>query len=172
MTCTSRLLASIAPCALAAGCAGSMPANGAADVQWQAFLPRFELATERFINGDNTLWRELASQADDASVMGAWGAFETGWAQAGPRYDWAAARFLPSGAKLQVQYLSVNVSGSLASTVSIERSTALVVGMPQPMPLQLRVTHLFRKEQGAWKLLHRHADPMLAKTAPADTFQR
>jgi ketosteroid isomerase-like protein len=172
MTCTPRLLASIVPCALAVGCAGSMPTNGAGDVQWQAFLPRFELATERFINGDNTLWRELASQADDASVMGAWGAFETGWAQAGPRYDWAAARFLPSSAKLQVQYLSVNVSGSLASTVSIERSTALVVGVPQAAPLQLRVTHLFRKEQGAWKLLHRHADPLLAKTSPADTFQR
>ena len=33
--------------------------------------------------------------------------------------------------------------------------------------MSLRVTHLFRKEQGEWKLLHRHADPLMSKTAPA-----
>jgi ketosteroid isomerase-like protein len=33
--------------------------------------------------------------------------------------------------------------------------------------MSLGVTHLFRKEQGEWKLLHRHADPLMSKTAPA-----
>jgi hypothetical protein len=31
---------------------------------------------------------------------------------------------------------------------------------------------LFRKEQGEWRLIHRHADPILAKTAPPATLQR
>jgi ketosteroid isomerase-like protein len=34
------------------------------------------------------------------------------------------------------------------------------------------VTHVFRKKGGTWKLMHRHADPLIAKTAPAATFAR
>jgi ketosteroid isomerase-like protein len=40
-------------------------------------------------------------------------------------------------------------------------------GATEPAAMSLRVTHLFRKEQGEWKLLHRHADPLMSKTAAA-----
>jgi ketosteroid isomerase-like protein len=83
-----------------------------------------------------------------------------------PRYEWAAARFEESGASVQFQYLSSGVSGELAYTVAIERSRVRIVGQEEPAAMSLRVTHLFRKEQGEWKLLHRHADPLMGKTAP------
>jgi ketosteroid isomerase-like protein len=38
--------------------------------------------------------------------------------------------------------------------------------------MQLRVTHVFGKENGQWKLLHRHADPLIGKSAPGDVLQR
>jgi ketosteroid isomerase-like protein len=142
------------------------------DASFQAFLPRFERATERFINGDPTLWKEIASRRDDATIMGAWGAFEQGWNEVGPRYDWAAARFKPSGAQLKVEYLTSSVSGDLAYTVAIERSTALIVGQDQPAPLTLRVTHVFRQENGVWRLMHRQADPLINKTAPGAVVQK
>jgi ketosteroid isomerase-like protein len=142
------------------------------DPELGAFMRRFEQATSRFINGDNAGWLAHASRRPDATIMGAWGAYEAGWAEVGPRYDWAAARFKPSGATLQVEYLARGHSGELAYTVAIERSTALVVGQDRPRALELRVTHVFRKEDGAWKLMHRHADPLITKTAPAATFAR
>ena len=37
--------------------------------------------------------------------------------------------------------------------------------------MALRVTHIFRKEDGAWKLILRHADPLVAKTAPASVWK-
>jgi ketosteroid isomerase-like protein len=102
--------------------------------------------------------------------MGGWGAYERGWAEVGPRYDWAAARFKPSGASLTVEYLASGVSVDLAYTVAIERAESLVVGQDKPRLHELRVTHLFRKEDGEWKLIHRHADPLMAKTAPDAVF--
>ena len=130
------------------------------------FLPHFERGIERFLNGDATLWKSNASHDADGTIMGAWGDYEKGWTELEPRYDWAAARFEESGATVQFQYLSSDVSGDLAYTVAIERSTVRLVGQKEPAAMSLRVTHLFRREQGEWKLVHRHADPLMSKTSP------
>jgi ketosteroid isomerase-like protein len=130
------------------------------------FLLRFEHGIERFLNGDASLWKSNVSQEADGTIMGAWGDYEKGWGELASRYDWAAARFEESGARVQFQYLSTGVSGDLAYTVAIERSSVRIVGQKDLANMRLRVTHLFRKEQGEWKLLHRHADPLMSKTAP------
>ena len=148
------------------------PQARTADPGWRAFLPQFEQAANRFVNGDPTAWKQNSSRRDDATIMGAWGAFEKGWSEVSARYDWAAARLLESGAKIEVEYLSSGVSGDLAYTVAIERSVARVIDQDKPSPMALRVTHIFRKENGTWKLLHRHADPIMTKTAPATVLRK
>jgi ketosteroid isomerase-like protein len=142
------------------------------DSSLRAFLPRFEEGINRFINGDNILWKQNASHRDDATIMGGWGSHAKGWDKVDPWYDWAAARFRESGAKVKIEYISSAVSGELAYTVAIERSEALVAGQDKPMPMALRVTHIFRKENGVWKLVHRHADPLIDKTAPAAVLKK
>jgi ketosteroid isomerase-like protein len=151
---------------------GALSQTGAGDSSLRSFLLRFEEGTGRFINGDNTLWKQNASRRDDVTIMGGWGGHAKGWDKVSPWYDWAAARFRESGAKVNVEYISSAVSGDLAYTVSIERSEALVAGQDKPAPMALRVTHVFRKEDGAWKLVHRHADPLIDKTAPATVLQK
>jgi len=42
---------------------------------------------------------------------------------------------------------------------------------PGTAPMTLRVTHAFRKEDGRWRLLHRHADPLVETTAPASVLK-
>ena len=144
----------------------------AADPSLKEFLPRFEEGISRFINGDPGLWKENASRRDDVTIMGAWGAYEKGWAEAGPRYDWASARLNESGAKVKIEYLSSGVSGDLAYTVAIERSEVRLAGQDKAAPMPLRVTHILRKEDGVWKLVHRHADPLIGKTAPPAVLQK
>jgi ketosteroid isomerase-like protein len=38
--------------------------------------------------------------------------------------------------------------------------------------MPLRVTNIFQKENGEWKLLHHHADPIMNKTAPAAVLEK
>jgi len=45
-------------------------------------------------------------------------------------------------------------------------------GQQNPTQRALRVTQIFRKEGGAWKLLHRHADPLMEKKAPSAVPQK
>jgi ketosteroid isomerase-like protein len=152
--------------------ATSQTESVSAEESFREFLARFEEGTSRFINGDPTLWKANASQRDDVTIMGAWGAAEVGWDEAGARYDWAAARFLESGAKVNVEYLASGVSGDFAYTIANEHSEALIVGQDKLAPMALRVTHLFRLEDGEWKLIHRHADPLMEKTAPDTVLQQ
>jgi ketosteroid isomerase-like protein len=138
------------------------------DTSLRPFLALWERAQSRFINGDPTSWKQNASQGDDATVLGAFGGYEKGWHEVGPRYDWASSQFKESGAKIKVEYLNTGVSGDLAFTVAIERQEDVRLGdQTGSASRSLRVTQVFRREGGAWKLLHRHADPLLEKRAPS-----
>lgn len=138
------------------------------DSEFKAFLRHWEEAQSRFLTGDSTLWKQNASQREDATILGGFGGFEKGWAEVGPRYDWASSQYKDSGAKLKVEYISTTVSGDLGFTVAIERQDEVRIGGQRtPTQRALRVTQIFRKEEGAWKLLHRHADPLTEKKSPS-----
>ena len=143
------------------------------DSSFKIFLAKWEECITHFINGDPSLWKQNSSQTDDATIFGAFGGYgEKGWKDVGARYDWASSQYKPSGAKINVQYLGVIVGSELAYTVSIERSEALLGDMKKTAPRVLRATQIFRKEDGKWKLLHRHADPLIEKKGPTTGEQK
>lgn len=155
------------------GCAQTeVRPTAAADSSLQAFLPQWETAQSRFVTGDPTLWKQNASQRDDVTILGAFGGYEKGWNEVGPRYDWASSQYKDSGAKMKVEYLNTGVSGDLGFTVAIERQEEVRLAGQNPTQRALRVTQIFRKEGGAWKLMHRHADPLMEKKAPAAVQQK
>lgn len=58
-------------------------------------------------------------------------------------------------------------SSDLAYTIWLEKNVARVVGQGERGPIVLRVTHLYRREEGSWKVIHRHADTILDKIEAA-----
>jgi len=60
----------------------------------------------------------------------------------------------------------MGVGTELAYTVAIERNCVRLGNAPEPQPLELRVTQIFRRESGEWRLVHRHADPLVRKLSP------
>jgi ketosteroid isomerase-like protein len=144
------------------------------DSSLQAFLPRWEEAQTRFINGDPNLFKQNALQGDDATILGAFGGYgEKGWDAVGSRYDWASSQYKDSGAKIKVEYLNIGSSGDLGFTVAIEREEGVRLSNQQDSTQRaLRVTQIFRKEGGTWKLLHRHGDPLVEKKASSAAPQK
>jgi ketosteroid isomerase-like protein len=52
------------------------------------------------------------------------------------------------------------VTSELAFIVEVERYRAKVGGSEDITPVSLRVTSILRPEDGTWKIVHRHADPI------------
>jgi ketosteroid isomerase-like protein len=53
-------------------------------------------------------------------------------------------------------------TADLAYEVGIERNWAKLGDATEKVPLSLRVTTVFRREDDRWKIVHRHADPITA----------
>ena len=119
--------------------------------------------------GDAAPFAALWSRGDDVTIFGGFGAYERGWAEVGPRLDWAASRFGGAAGRPPTRYelLAAGSSGDLGYAVSLDRSDEVrLAGQDTTRASVLRVTHIFRREDGAWRIIHRHADPIAAKTAP------
>ena len=129
-----------------------------------------EAVLNQFITGNPRPYKACWSQADDVTILGGWGAYERGWEQVGPRLDWAAARY--RGGTLTCERLTQGMSGEVAYTVWLEKQVARLVGQDENRPIVLRVTHLYRREEGNWKVIHRHTDAILDKLEAAAILQR
>ena len=152
----------------------SIPSNGytqssfepsaITDSSFKAFLPKWERYVDSTASGNPALMKENASHTNDVTIMGAFGGYEKGWDKVGARLDWAAAQMKGSQPKKgKIEYINIVVSGDMAFTVALG---SLVQGATEKDPNKIRVTEIFRKEDGSWKLLHRHADPLIDKIAP------
>ena len=53
-------------------------------------------------------------------------------------------------------------TADLGYNVEIQRTRAKVGGSDETTPISLRVTTVFRREDGEWRIVHRHADPIAA----------
>jgi ketosteroid isomerase-like protein len=123
------------------------------------------------VSGNPEPYKALWSQAQDVTVLGGFGGYALGWDQVRENTEWAASRF--HGAKsFGIKLLAKGASGDLAYAVWIEHGEVRVQGRDDYVPIVVRVTHIFRREDGAWKIIHRHGDPVVEKTEATAILQR
>ncbi len=71
-----------------------------------------------------------------------------------------AATYYRDGKAVGFDVVAKEVTQDLAFVVEVERFSSKIGGSEEETPFSLRVTSIFRNEDGEWKLLHRHADPI------------
>lgn len=133
-------------------------------------IQQYHAALGEFMRGNPEPVKALFSHREDTSLANPQGSAAHGWKQVAEAMDRAAAtrrdgRFL--GSETVARY----VTPELAYVVEIEHLEAKVHGGDHLIPYALRVTMIFRLEDGVWKVVHRHADA-IATTQPAGSMIR
>jgi ketosteroid isomerase-like protein len=130
---------------------------------FDAFLLERTHAAEAYVNGNAGPLSALLADASDATFFGPGGGVVHGADAVVSRYASDAPMF-EQGSTTRLEILHAAASGDVGYWVGYQHALARLKGKPEPVPMKLRVTEVFRREDGAWKLVHRHAD-MLAEAA-------
>lgn len=93
-----------------------------------------------------------------------------GWQHVAETMELAATRYR-NGKSTGFEAVARYRSADLGAIVEVERYQAKVGGRRDITPVTLRVTSIFRLEDGAWKLVHRHADPISSGQGPESVIQ-
>ena len=107
-------------------------------------------------------------QGDDMTIFGPFG----GDAGRGPGLEERqkqAARLFRGGLG-SCEVVTTIVSGDVVVVVLVERNQVVVEGSEELQPWVLRTTQVLEKQPSGWVRLHRHADPLITRRTPAETF--
>ena len=127
-------------------------------------IARLHSAMAKVANGDVSAIKVLYLQGDSATSFYGWGGYEKGWGAVSQRWDWAGRQF--KGGTVNYENVSSMVTAELAYTTDIETFHVNVEGMDHPTQWSNRVTHVFRLEDGEWRLVHRHANRLEQRYEP------
>jgi ketosteroid isomerase-like protein len=128
-----------------------------------------DLAT--LLNGDASPWRETLSPRDDVTLGNPFGPFVRGIEDVMATAQAAADRYR-DGEIVGFERIGTYAGEDLACIAEVERFRARVGGSDAMADVALRVTSTFRREDGIWRLVHRHADPIITPQATDSVVQR
>ena len=132
-----------------------MPVQESASMrEFWAFVDRCHAAITKQSQGHPEPFLELWSHADDVTIMAAIGGYQAG-------FD--AVRELLTAASTTQQFdgwraenVATVLDGNLAFTVELEHYAH--TDDREDKGMTLRATQIYRREDGQWRIIHRHGD--------------
>jgi len=124
------------------------------------------VAVGEFLKGNPEPVKKMWSHRLDVTLANPLGPAVRGWEQVAATVEHAASQ-VRDGALVDVENVVKYVTPELAYIVRMERA-AKVGGQEAVTPISLRVTMIMRPEDGVWKIVHRHADP-ITSARPAES---
>ena len=133
--------------------------------EFDEFIDQCHLALGQQVSGHTESFQALWSHADDVVLIGAAGSDQVGWQEVSAALSWASAHLDFTG--WHVENLLTSVNDMLAFTVELEHMSHEVNGERQQRTL--RASQGYRFEDGGWRVVFRHGDPMAERIVPAET---
>ena len=126
------------------------------EIELAMALEQAESAVASVRSGDPAPYSRCWTSSDEAALPGAWGA--TGKGQAVTDTSrWIGSHYASGTGPVGVEQAAVAAGKDLACTVGFERGPVSIDGGPA-REMAMRVTQIYRRVDGGWKLVHRHAD--------------
>jgi hypothetical protein len=126
---------------------------------WEEARAKCQAALNELVEGRPGPFKALWSPSSDTVLMGAFGGFERGSQDVAKRLDWASGCIRATGRRVE-NVLTV-VGEDLACTVDLEHMERNTEG--RSYHRVLRCTQVYRLEDGAWRVIVRHADELPEK---------
>ena len=117
----------------------------------------FHEALNAMLKGDAGPMAAVWSHADDVTYMGPDGTIRVGWQEV--RASWQAQAAMRLGGEVRGEATRVTLGRDLAATHGYVRGHNFDAGGTRH-EVSIRETNLFRREDGAWKMVGCHADPL------------
>ncbi|MGB8383388.1 MAG: nuclear transport factor 2 family protein [Dermatophilaceae bacterium] len=124
---------------------------------FHTFLAARERASTAFVEGDAGPLLAVSVDNDPATIYPPTGAVVVGADKVNAGNAAGAETFAP-GAENRFDVLHSGSDGELGYWTGVQRSKVVMKDKPEPVTMNLRITELFRRVDGEWKLFHRHAD--------------
>jgi ketosteroid isomerase-like protein len=116
-------------------------------------------ALNALVRGDPEPKKKLFSHREDVSLANPLNPHVGGWDQIGSTLEGVASQ-VRDGEPHRFERMSEYATKELAYVLEIERTRAKLGASDELQPFSLRVTTVWRLEDGSWKIAHRHADPI------------
>lgn len=128
---------------------------------FEDFMRRRLAASTAFVEGDIAPLDAISATEPPATIFGPAGGTVQGPEQVGTVNAAGAARFGPGGSNA-FEVLHSAADEHLAYWTGLQHSVVRVRDVEEPVPMELRVTEVFRRDgAGEWVLVHRHADQLV-----------
>jgi ketosteroid isomerase-like protein len=123
-------------------------------------IARYHRALDEFSRGDpGGAVKALYSEAEDVTLANPFGPARRGRQAIVEALDYASGR-MRDGKVTRFDELARYTADDLATILEVEHWQSRIGDNEEIMPFDLRVTTTFRREDGDWKVVHRHADPI------------
>ena len=137
----------------------------------KAAIARLYVAMAKVANGDISEIKRLYSHSADATSFYGWGGYEKGDQAVSKRWDWAGQQF--RGGSVRHENITTVITPDMFYTTDIETfSDQRMAGVEGVTGWSNRVTHIFRREDGEWRLIHRHANRLEAQYEPSTRMSK
>jgi NAD(P)H-dependent FMN reductase/ketosteroid isomerase-like protein len=127
--------------------------DSAAD--FDSFMKQRERIAAAYSSGNPKPLDAVVAREGTASFFPPRGRIVTGSTAVAKRYHHDAKMFSP-GSKSKLEILDAGASGEIGFWVGLQRFEGTIAGKHAKMTL--RITEIFRRLHGDWRLVHRHAD--------------
>src|SRR5918993_975735 len=122
-------------------------------------LEQWHSALGEFLKGNPEPVKKMWSHREDVTLANPYGPPVRGWEQVAEVMDRAASQ-VRDGQLVSVEMVEKHATPEFAYTLWLEHVEGKLGGREDITPFSLRVTMIFRPEEGEWKIVHRHADPI------------
>jgi ketosteroid isomerase-like protein len=120
-----------------------------------------------FMKGNPEPVKGLFSHGEDVTLANPLGPPAHGWDEVAATIEHAASQFR-DGRLVGVEIVEKQVTPEFAYTMWLEHAEGKVGEREDIAPSTLRVAMIYRPEEGEWKVVHRHADP-ITTAQPAES---